>query len=318
MSDNLHGLYAIELGDPSGTPTVIGGLTRFNPEGGIELNSEPLSGSAYPRFLHIVRNAPMGTLGSMHVSKLLGLLGATGMALSEDSTTEAWMWLYFQKWQQWGTRMAAGTRGSAGDHRYLVGKNGLVFPMTVRCDHLGSAELVFGYRWSTDSTGATAPMTIVPDQGLPTDPDDTERFTLGKLTVDGTVLTSWKSIEIDFGLRVRMEDAGKEVSPRTTYLETVRPTIRLVGDDPTWHDLVGVTGAAVDHADTIIFLAARSEHGAIQATDSGKHIKFTIAGQAICNAPFDVGGGSDPGQTTLLITGEDSGALTVAVDQNIT
>jgi hypothetical protein len=277
-----YGLYGVQIG-----ATLIGGITGNNFMTGSEVRGEPTSDEIYARFQSLVAQKMTVDFTTLAVSSALTACGLTGVSLGTSALT-----FHAQK------HTSGGSRAGESSHRKYACATGLLVPTRLTCDHQGDASLSYAATLIS-SDGSTTPVTITEDQTLPAGIDDDERFTLGDVTIEEEVLTSVKSLDIDFGIEVVSEGAGSDILDTFVSIQAIQPTLRLTGIDPLWlkSDAVPITGLNATHANTSIVLRKRSDGGGFAGAND---ITISAAGLARIEQGFSAPGGG-PATCSLVM-----------------
>lgn len=281
-----HGLYGVEI-----DATLIGGITNLGTRTGEEVRNEPTSGEIYARFQSLVAQKPGAEFTTLNIAAALDACGLTGVDIGGLA---AGLNLYAQK------HVEGGTRAGAASHRKYTIKDGILVPRVLSVDHQGDATL--RYEAVAIYDGANDPIVIADSQSLPGGLTDAQRFTIGPVTIESVSLAQVRRFELDFGLQVVSEGADSDIWDTFISIESIQPQITLRGIDVEWLKSTNIPllGKAVTHTNTAIYLRKRAAGGTFVADGTAEHIKFTAAGLATIDTPFEADG-NDAGETSLTL-----------------
>ncbi len=282
-----HVLYAVKLG-----ATLLGGVIDQSLSQKTTFMEDTANGLPYTTHLAISAQEPEARFSTRALAEAFALVGPAGASIAALSGGAI---LYAQKVTQ------GGTRASGANHRSYTLNAGVIYPDKLSCQHQKDAELSYALRptWN----GTNNPYVLGDSVSLPASPTDAERFTLGPVSIAGTVYDQLDAVDIDFGVKIRAESADGEVWPRFAWIETYAPTVTFRGRKVRWFaDSGGVPslGAVHTHANTAFYLRKRASGGTFVADLTAQHIKFTAAGIAVIDDPATFRG-TGPGETTLTL-----------------
>jgi hypothetical protein len=283
------GLYAVKVG-----AATFGGITATNLPMDTQLGGEAASGELYRRILYIMSQGHQPSFTTLSIATALAATG--GMAVDVAGLSGGLVF-YAQKYKDGGSREATG-------HRSYAFTKGLLFPQTLSCDHRGDATLAYGANLvSTD--GATSPLVVTDSATLPSLANQTERYSLGKVTIGAIDLTAeneLQSIQLAFGVSVVAEGGVSNVYDTLSYVVSWAPVLTLTGRNPEWvkSTLIPLFGKTATHANTTIYLRKRAAGGTFVADGTAEHVKITAAGLAIPEDIFNASG-MDRGTTSVRL-----------------
>lgn len=305
----LYNNYGVKI-DPDSFATVaviMGGITRVGLRIGSQVVAMPTSGEAYARFLALYGQKVNPSFETLNVAKGLTNCALSGLKISA-ATVGTGLTLYAQK-------IAEGAIRTAGaNHDSWNFKEGLLYPTSLSCDHQGDARLQYDCHATWD--GTNNPVVIAANVALPTAPPDAERYTLGAVTLGGILFTQQVGITLNFGLKCNTEGADSDIWDTFAWIEEVQPTITLSGIDKKWFDatMVPLTGLALTHANTKIYLRKRAAGGTFVADGTAEHVKFTLAGMATVEDGWQGTGGGKGTVTLKLDTQYDGTNLPLVIN----
>ncbi len=281
-----HGVYGVVIDS-----TLLGGITNLNTRTGSEVRNEPTSGEIYARFQSLVAQLPGAEFTTLNIAAALDLCALTGV---DVGGLAAGLNLYAQK------HVEGGTRAGAASHRKYTLKDGILVPRTLSVTHQGDATLRYEAVGIWD--GSNDVITISDSQSLPGGLTDAERFTLGPVTIESVSLAQVRAFELDFGLEVVSEGSDSDIWDTFISIASIQPQITLRGIDMEWFKAANIPllGKAVTHTNTAIYLRKRAAGGSFVIDGTAEHIKFTAAGLATIDTPFDADG-NEAGETSLVV-----------------
>lgn len=308
----LYNNYGVKI-DPdsfSGTPVIMGGITRVGLRIGNQVVAMPTSGEAYARFLALYGQKVNPTFETLNVAKGLTNCALSGLKIAAAAAGTG-LTLYAQQ-------IAEGAlRTSGSNHDSWNFKEGLLYPTSLSCDHQGDARLSYDCHATYD--GTNNPVVVAASVALPTAPTDAERFTLGPVTLGGISFTQQMGLNLSFGLKCNSEGADSDIWDTFAWIEEVQPTLTLTGIDKKWFDatFVPLTGLALTHANTKIYLRKRAAGGTFVANGTAEHVKFTIAGLATVEDGWQGTGGGKGTVSLKLDTQYDGTNLPIVISPAI-
>lgn len=273
MGNTRHGLYAIEF-----DATLLPGITQCRVETGTDVQGEATSGEVYSRWLSLYAQKAKASFSTKAIAAALDLCGLTGL---DVSGLAAGLKIYAQK------HARASTRAGAISHRKHTFNDGLVVPRTLSVSHRGDAELSYDVLVLYD--GVNDPIVITDSVTLPAGVTDAERFTLGPVTIGGVTLTTIQKVDIDFGITGDPDGGDSAIWDTYCSIRKINPKITLSGFDVEWMKAANIplTGKSTTHANTAIYLRKRADRSTFVSDVTAEHIKFTAAGLAYIETPFD-------------------------------
>lgn len=293
-SNNVHGLYGVKIyTDAMGGAVVLGGVTQRDMPMGTEVERQATSGEVYPRFQSIAAQRPSANFSTLMIARALDNIALGGLAITAAVNTG--LDYYAQKF-------AAGAgRATGASHRKYNIKLGIIIPQRLTVTHRGSAVLTYQSIAVTD--GTNDPIVESDSQSLPAGMLDDQRFTLGPVTLESKSLTGVQEFTIDFGLIAVPDSGDSTIFDTSVSIRETAPTWTFRGIDPAWLKSTNIprAGLAISHTNTKVYLRKRAARAQYVADNVAEHIKFTGSGIAYVDSALDAGG-SDPDQTSLVVT----------------
>lgn len=298
---NKHSLWAVEF-----NATLLGGIVAQRVYLGAEIRSEPTSGEVYSRHIAIVNRRPGATFSTLAIATGLTQLPVAGLNVA---SLVAGLKLYAQKHQEGGTRATGST------HRKFTGVKGIAVPRRLECEYMGDAKLDAEYLATYD--GTNDPIVEADTIALPAGITDAERFTIGKMTVGGILLTHVKRISVDFGITVELEAADNDIFPRFASIMLYKPRITLGGIDLEWLKAANIPRAGIvcTAANTLLHLQKRTQDVAsLVAAGTAEHVKLTCVGIAHIEESMNASGQSGAEASLVIETKHDGTNAPLAVN----
>lgn len=263
------------------------------------ISSEVPSAEFSPTHISHVASKIAESLETWAIQTILDETGLTGMpiktAINPGVTT------YLQKFDDEGDPAAGAV------HRSLNFLQGIVVPLGISIDNQGHASLRFTILGMQKTTNA--PVVISDVAALPTITITSARWTLGKITIAGTVLPKKTGLEISFGNTIETMATDSDVYDTLVSIRTHEPSFTVTGVDPTWlSSVVALDGTACTHANTSVYLRKRAADGINFVADiTAEHLKFTLDGIAVPTKAYGADGRTivDNG---ILVTGKKDGS----------
>lgn len=282
----------------SGTPVILGGITRV----GLRINNQvvnmPTSGEAYARFQALYGQDIRPTFTTLNPAAALAICALSGLKIAAAVAGSG-----LTMWAQ--SIAEGGIRTSGPNHDTWNFKEGLLYPTTMNCEHQG--DLALDYDLATTWDGTNDPVVIATGASLPT-VTDAERFTLGGVTLGGISFTQKSGVSVDLGLRCNVDGSDSDTWATFAWIEDVNPKVTIRGVDKKWFDAtkVALTGLVMTHANTKVYFRKRAAGGTFVADGTAEHIKLTMAGLVVVDVGWEATG-SSKGNVTLALHGKYDG-----------
>lgn len=296
-----HGLYGVSLG-----ASLLGGITSQNIVNNADVRGEITSGQVYARFLAMYAQKIAPSFSTNAVASFLAVCGTAGVSIA---TLSGGAKFYAQAYAQGGTR----TSGSA--HKSYQFLAGILAPRTLSVPHQGDATL--SYELVVIYGGGGDPLIIADSVALPAlSTGEDEKFTLAGATVGGVALGQKTNFQIDFGLDVLAESADSEIWDTFASIRQIQTVLSFNGMDVDWFKAANIplAGKPATHANSIVYLQKRAQGGTFVAAGTAAHIKFTAAGLAYIDKPFDAAGNNAADITCRMPLYFDGTNLPLIVD----
>ena len=267
-------------------PVILGGaqinqITEYSPDPGVETETHYSDGGVDPNFAVVMSQKPRLGFTTTALKRALDLAGISGRPIGDEDTSTAV--LYFQK-------LAAGAARAGGSTAFSVtGTSGMLVPQTLQADDKGFATL--GMQIVLASTdGETAPMAIDENDTMPAATLADQLYTVGDIKINGTLIEGVKSITVDFGLDLVIENGSGEAYPTFVGIQTRAPSISFRTTDPT---VVASGFAAQGATDSLVHFRKCTRNGTRVAKATAEHIKISIDDGIISARTIGGGGTKD-------------------------
>ena len=268
-----YGIFAVKI-DPDSfvSPLQLNGIVETPLRYGVNVEGEALAGDVFPRFKSVTGYRRSAQFRSKHIRDALSNVGVTGVAIV--SSTNTGLTFYAQK------RAAGSTRASGSVHRSYNFSDGILVPTRLTANHQSDAEITYE-AFTVSPDGTTDPLTVTNNAALPGTIADNGRFTLGPITLGGTALTGFESVDIEFNVDVPLDGSDSDLYDTLASIENIDPVITIRGLDELTVDTITKAGLAVTHANSEIYLRKRDNSGTYVADGTAEHVKFTFDGIAV-------------------------------------
>jgi hypothetical protein len=168
--------------------------------------------------------------------------------------------------------------------------------------------------------GTNLPVIVSAGVAAPTGLADTERFTLGPVSVGGFAIGFVQSISIDFGNQVETVGGDGDVYPKSVDIQNFAPTITITSLDVSEFASakLKLDGVKLDAGDASIVLRRRV-NGAATFSEDADSIELTCAGVASVQSVS--ASGNQPKTMQILITCIHDGTnepIVAATDHDLT
>ena len=271
-----HNLYAVQA-----DTTLIGGITSFGTNFDSTLRGESLDGAVHPKRQSLVSQEPKASWTTKHIKTAIVKLPFPATSIAGLG---AGLNMFAQK------RLDGGGRASGATHRRYQMLKGIVAPGVLSVAHREDATLSYQAVAAWDTTND--PLIESDSVALPTGLVDDERYTLGKVTIGGTVYAGLRGVEVNFGVTIAAESSDSDIWPTQVTIAQTAVIITLSGIDVEWLKAANIPrkGRAATHANTILYLKRYKASGDYELDATAKHIKVTAAGLAVIDEPFTADG----------------------------
>lgn len=238
--------------------------------------ADPTSGDIYPRHIAINGVKHMADWSTNALQDALDEVGLTGQIIANNG-------VIFH-----GQSFTEGSTPKAGsNHRSFTIAEGLQVGRNITCDHEGDAE--YNIEVIATYDGTNHPIVEADSAALPTVAVDTERFTIGAMTIESYALKAVTSIDWQFNVTEVAVATDSDLYPTYIVVRKIQPKLIFTTADPTnvGASAIPRTGLAVTHANTKLYLRKRSlTASGFVADGTAQHIKVTAAGVAVATEIF--------------------------------
>ncbi len=256
------------LGPCSINGTFFGGGSGYAVDAGLDIIYEATGGNVTPTYGSIDGAEPKIQLKTPDVGTILGITGATGVALSSTGFIA-----YLKQ------RASGGVFTSGSTHAKYTIISGMAYPMRVSARRNKAAELMTDIVALYDDTNA--PLAIAKNQALPATAADLAakyyagpaQFTSGQSDIDIDV----QDIEIDFGLNYELEYKNGLAYPSFCGVGPKRytPMFSITTFDADIVEALTAVGKG-GLTDVTAFLRKGSPNSTRVAEATAEHIQFVL------------------------------------------
>lgn len=298
-------IHTVQVHVDGSSAVNIPDILSYGLDSAPEIEAAVPAGEISPTFQAYLASNFTGVFDSLAIKTILDELGMSGICIKTD-TTGVGVTYFAQQYDDCGDPVA----GSV--HRSINIASGHIYPQQIQIDHRGNARLTVGVAILSKDQGNDV-LTIIDTAALPTITlGSSARWTLGKITIAGTVITKFRSVTIDFGNTITTGGVESNIDDDLVEVKTHEPVIRISGIDPTIlqnatpSGVIHQRGTAIAHADTKVYLRKRAEGGAgdgFVQDATAEHLSFTMAGLANITQPF-AGDGRTPIEQNFELRGK--------------
>ena len=283
----LYAPYAVryETDAMSGTPALLGGITKQSIATGSDEIQEAVAGSHYPMWLGLSGQKIVGEFTTRNIEDALGDLLPPAAVLAGDA---------FQLWQ---VKKTSGVIDTGSVHRHMDVVGGVIIPRRLTIPADGNAEL--SYQVLAQYDGTNDPLSITETAALPAETlVDTARWAMGAMQIGSLAIDGRTNVDIDFGVKAEQLQTDGDVWAQyidvSDYLAKI--TIRSVNTSKIAAAGVPLTGLAGTHANSYFYLRQRDDGG---YTSGGEHIKAAFEGLVYADDVWDASG-NQRGECSLV------------------
>lgn len=255
---NLHSIFGMTFHtvDEVAAAVHVGGLQSQNLTANPNVMREIVDGNHFPVNAFVNGFDRQGRIASKNIDTLLDLIPVTGKCVEIDGSHPG-VNFYAQKRDECGTGRASGSV-----HRRYLMTAGLIFPVSISCEH--QQDAVFSFEAATKANGANEGIVEEDDYALPTLSTDAQnRYTLGKMMIGGVEIKGKKSLDIQYNLTINKEGADSDLEVTFVSLESMMPLVNIRGIDINWlkSTVIPRNGIKFTEADSYIYLRRRDATG---------------------------------------------------------
>jgi len=284
---SLYAPYAIryETDAMSGTPALLGGITKQSISAGSEESQEAVAGAAYPLWVGLTGQKVMAEFTSRNIETALTYLTPPCAVLAGVGV------------QQWQVKRTDGVVTAGATHRHADIADGIVVPRRLVIPADGHAEI--SYQVLARYDGTNAPLLFTETAALPAETlADVARWAMGSYQVGSIALDGNLNMEIDFGVKAEQIQTDGDVWAKyldvSDYLAKI--TVRSVGTEQIADAGIPLVGKAAAHADSFAYIRQRDGGG---FTAGSQHIKITFDGLCYADDVYDASG-NQRGECSLI------------------
>lgn len=273
-----------------GTGAVISELEDATPDPHIEYLVGMAAGYPEPVFIGAHKIKPDIVFSSMQLKSLLDACNTGGAAPYGADQSTANTDLFYQDSANKGSRTAV---ASLAHQRFRLAKAMLYWTQISASD---GQEARISARLKPVWDGTNIPLVATGSLAITGSPVGSERYTLGSVKVNGTLLDGIVQVQIDSG--IVLDEAGSEGELYDSFcgIERTAPSILLTGNTIEWWNTYGLLTALTN---VTVYLRQKSSTGNWPDVNvPSKHI--SLIGTAGGAAPDRTNGIKS--QTTLRVT----------------
>jgi hypothetical protein len=284
--------------ESTGPTTTHLGLTNVDFPTNVEVSDDD-SGTLYPQFQSITGFAPVASLTTKNVTRMISMIGLNGTCVGAGKLITQ-VDVVSRKLETCQTAL-----GATPHMRDRV-TTGLLRLATLSASRGQDATMSAILDTFTD--GTNGPVARTDGVALPT-PVFSERLTLGQLAIAGVVYPDVESVSLEFNVSISEKTPALGfVWPDSAGVLTVRPVLTLQGRDlsKVTAALLAFSANAAAHANTKIQLIRRLSGGAFAPFASAVHTAITMAGLVVPDNLVSASA-NQRGTHTLRLLGHDDG-----------
>jgi hypothetical protein len=291
MAIKKYALHAIKLLGAS--PLTLSQLTQrtVNPKQTVIYNSP--SGGFSPAFAGVAAVEPEITFDSTELGRILTACPVlTGLAIASGNTYTA-AEVYHE------AKVDMGGRGGALTGLKQTTSKAMFVVRSITCEHRGEAKLS-GTILALSTDGLTASLVNTDLVTVPAQVVD-QKYTLGKVVVNGTQVNSVMGVTIDFGLEIVASGENGETYPKFATINKLEPQVTIRTTDVSLLSTIPETGTNLTSG-AIIYFRKFQASSIVYADASVQHISITLpSGQGMIFPQQTSGSGSDDESHELML-----------------
>lgn len=214
---------------------------------------------------------PMISADTYEIARFLGKVNPrTGLAIETGGDDIETLNIYFAQ------KRNLGDRAGAGDHYFVTVQYGLVVPQRLSVRTGEEAKLTFAVYPIVTSDSAAPYYPISDDENLlTTSLPPFEKFTLGPISIAGTLIEDARSFDLDFGLEIEVEHEGGSIYPKFVGIKRRLP-VATIGSRDLRRYFSAQAGELQGGTATVVYLRKKAEGGNVIANATAEHISFTF------------------------------------------
>ena len=299
---NVHVLYAVVT--PAG---IIDQISDFSLDPGIERILQAGDGKVDAEFVATISQAPVINFTTSALKKGLDISGFDAYQIT--SATD----FYFRKVQ------SGGTRATGSNHIKVTVSDGMLIPRQLQGQQGSVATLSYDVL-PISSDGKQAPLTIATSQALGGTPDETEKYTVGPASVNGTLVDGVQSTTVDMAIDEMLLSGDGSAFNTFAAIQERRPEVSVsvldaaVLDTFTTTETVNSSGpVTTDHLGQIAISSTAKvsfwqvESGGVRKDPTASsHIVVTL-NEGRVDVDQQAASNNDPFSPDLMMIGTDDG-----------
>jgi hypothetical protein len=266
----LHTLYAVSLNTATlaASPVLLDQVQSFGISTGLQRIVQRGDGAVDPTYVAIMSQRPVLAFSTTAIATALAACGINGAVIDADGSYPGIV-CWFQKMAE------GGTRASGSSHLKMTGAEGLLVPRSLGAGQDSVAAIRYEAVLTFD--GTLDPVVVAASQALSGTPSVGELFTVGPVNINGTALEGIQSIEVEFGIGLKVASGDGNVWPTYCAIMSRDPSIRIRTTDADAIATFGASGTAQGATDSVVFFRKLAEGGRRVADGGGEHVSVSVA-----------------------------------------
>lgn len=245
------------------------------------------AGEVDPLFTAIQSQTPGWEAESGEIKRVLDAIGISGLAISSTAT------MFLKQVTQKGDRTAAGT----SVHTSLAIASGMI--CWNRIQARGVEPATVSLQIAAIYNGSVDPVVATNDTTLSGTPAADEHWTVGPISLNGTVYAGIQSVSIDLGISLFLKASDGEQWPTFVAIQTRNPVVEFTTDDPKAWGLYGLNGVALSSGSVYLRKFAANADRVAVATQ--EHIGFSLPASGLIHAEATEAGDNNEATTTVRV-----------------
>ena len=233
MAPKAYDIHAVQFGIDS-----FGEITNQGMNPNLKREIGTGSGQAERPFAAVLKASPEIRFTSKAIETALNSITTLGDKV--DATNKI---ILFMKAFEDGAVREAGLA-----HQKIEADDGYIYPSQLRASDGEYAELDVIARLCERTGDGTSPITDTPNSALTGDVNQDEFFTLGDVTINGTLIDLVQSINVDFGITPLDIGGSGLIYAKGIAAATIEPVITIQTQDANVRSIVGANGLALTTA----------------------------------------------------------------------
>jgi hypothetical protein len=190
-----------------------------------------------------------------------------------------------------------GGLSAAADSKSVTVKKGILYPERLSWSQGGDAQL--GYAAQVIWDGVNNPL-VFADVAVPGSLLDDQAYALASCSIGGVTVTDIQSVELDFGLRIRVSGGDGEQWPKYASIEQCVPQLSVKTENLAVHGTIGLMKACTQ-ANTNLVFRPRTQAGRFALSGN---VTIAMAGMGHVAEPI-AGSGTGNADATIVVNAND-------------